>query len=184
LNSQDVHRPSSLSQLQALVARAGPRDQIRVLGVGHSFNDLAFSSGCQVSMADLPPEVSVDRAARQARVAAGLSYAEVDGRLDEAGFALRNLASLPHITVAGTTATATATHGSGAANQNLAAAMAGLRMVTADGGVVDLRRGDDGFEGRGPPGRPGRRGQPDPGPGAVLGHQPAGLRGPAPGGAG
>jgi alditol oxidase len=145
LNSQDVHRPSSLSQLQALVARARPRDGIRVVGAGHSFNDLASSSGCQVSLAGLPPEVSVDQAARQARVGAGLSYAEVDGRLDEAGFALRNLASLPHITVAG--ATATATHGSGAANQNLAAAVAGLRMVTADGDVVDLRRGDDGFEG-------------------------------------
>jgi alditol oxidase len=145
LNSQDVHRPSSLSQLQALVAQARPRDGIRVVGAGHSFNDLASSSGCQVSLAGLPPEVSVDQAARQARVAAGLSYAEVDGGLDEAGFALRNLASLPHITVAG--ATATATHGSGAANQNLAAAVAGLRMVTADGDVVDLRRGDDGFEG-------------------------------------
>jgi len=145
LNSQDLHRPSSLSQLQALVAHALPRDQIRVLGAGHSFNDVASSTGTQVSLAGLPSEVSVDSAARLARVAAGLSYAEMSGRLDEAGFALRNLASLPHITVAG--AAATATHGSGAANQNLAAAVAGLRMVTADGDVVDLGRGDDGFEG-------------------------------------
>ena len=141
----DFHRPSSLTELQALVAQAGPRHRIRVLGAGHSFNDLADSPGTQVSLAGLPPEVSVDSAARLARVAAGLSYAELAGRLDEAGFALRNLASLPHITVAG--ATATATHGSGAANQNLAAAVSGLRLVTAEGDVVDLRRGDDGFEG-------------------------------------
>ena len=127
------------------MAQAGPRDRIRVLGAGHSFNDLADSPGTQVSLAGLPPEVSVDSAARLARVAAGLSYAELAGRLDEAGFALRNLASLPHISVAG--AAATATHGSGAANQNLAAAVAGLRLVTADGDVVDLGRGDDGFEG-------------------------------------
>jgi alditol oxidase len=138
-------RPSSVAELQALVARAGPRSRIRVLGAGHSFNDLADSPGTQVSLAGLPPEVSVDAAARLARVAAGLSYAELAGRLDAAGFALRNLASQPHITVAG--AVATATHGSGAANQNLAAAVSGLTVVTAGGDVVDLRRGDDGFEG-------------------------------------
>jgi alditol oxidase len=140
--AQDFHRPSSVAQLQALVARAG---QLRVLGAGHSFNDLADSPGTQVSLAGLPPEVSVDSAAGLARVAAGLSYAELASRLDEAGFALRNLASLAQITVAG--AVATATHGSGAANQNLAAAVSGLTVVTADGDVVDLCRGDDGFEG-------------------------------------
>jgi alditol oxidase len=141
----DLHRPSSLGQLQALVAHAGPRDRIRVLGAGHSFNDLADSRGIQVSLAGLPPEVCVDSVGRQARVAAGLSYAELAGRLDQAGFALRNLASLPHISIAG--ATATATHGSGAANQNLAAAVSGLRLVTADGDVVDLGRRDEGFAG-------------------------------------
>ena len=101
-----------------MVARAG---RIRVLGTGHSFNDMADSPGTQVTLAGLPPEVSVDSAASLARVAAGLSYAELAVRLDRLGFALRNLASLPHISVAG--ACATATHGSGAANQNLAAAV-------------------------------------------------------------
>ena len=143
--ARDLYRPSSLGQLQALVAHAGPRHGIRVLAAGHSFSDLADSPGAQVSLAGLPPEVSVDPAARRARVAAGQSYAELAGRLDEAGFALANLASLLNISVAG--ATATATHGSGAANQNLAAAVSGLTLVTADGDVVDLCRGDDGFEG-------------------------------------
>ncbi len=122
----DFYRPSSLGELQAVVARA-PR--VRVLATGHSFNDMADSPGAQVTLAGLPAEVSVDSARSAARVAAGLSYAEVAARLDEQGFALRNLASLPHISVAG--ACATATHGSGAANQNLAAAVAGLTLVTA-----------------------------------------------------
>jgi alditol oxidase len=143
--ARDLYRPSSLGQLQALVAHAGPRDPIRVLAAGHSFSDLADSPGAQVSLAGLPPEVCVDSAARLARVAAGLTYAELAGRLDQAGFALRNLASLLNISVAG--ATATATHGSGAANQNLAASVSGLTLVTADGDVADLCRGDDGFEG-------------------------------------
>ncbi len=125
-----------------MVARAG---RIRVLGTGHSFNDMADSPGAQVTLAGLPPEVSVDSAASLARVAAGLSYAELAGRLDRLGFALRNLASLPHISVAG--ACATATHGSGAANQNLAAAVAGLTLVTADGDLLELTRRDEALGG-------------------------------------
>jgi xylitol oxidase len=132
------YRPSSLGELQAVVDRAA---RIRVLATGHSFNDMADSPGAQVTLADMPGEVSVDSARSVARVAGGLSYAEVAARLDARGFALRNLASLPHISVAG--ACATATHGSGAANQNLAAAVAGLTLVTAGGDLVELT-GDDG----------------------------------------
>jgi alditol oxidase len=138
----EFHRPASLAKLQALVARTA---RIRVLATGHSFNDMADSPGAQVSLAGLPPEVEIDSAASVARVAAGLNYAQLAGRLDQHGFALRNLASLPHISVAG--ACATATHGSGTANQNLAAAVVGLTVVTADGDVVEFARGDDEFDG-------------------------------------
>ena len=116
-----------------------------MLATGHSFNDMADSPGAQVSLAGLPPEVDVDSAASLVRVAAGLSYAQLASRLDRQGFALRNLASLPHISVAG--ACATATHGSGPANQNLAAAVTALEIVTADGDIAELRRGDDSFPG-------------------------------------
>src|SRR5208282_2159830 len=133
----DFYRPATVSELRAVVARA-PR--VRVLATGHSFNDMADSPGAQVSLAGLPPEVEVDSANSLVRVAAGLSYAELAARLDAKGFALRNMASLPHISVAG--ACATATHGSGMANQNLAAAITALEMVPGDdsfpGAVVHL----------------------------------------------
>ena len=138
----DFYRPAAVRELQAVVARAR---QIRVLATGHSFNDMADSPGAQVSLAALPPEVEVDSAASLVRVAAGLSYAGLASRLDANGFALRNLASLPHISVAG--ACATATHGSGTANQNLAAAVTALEVVTADGDIVEFRRGDGSFPG-------------------------------------
>ena len=138
----DFHRPATVGQLQAVVARAR---QIRVLATGHSFNDMADSRGAQVSLAGLPPEVEVDSAASLARVAAGLSYATLTRRLDGQGFALRNLASLPHISVTG--ACATATHGSGTANQNLAAAITALEIVTADGDIAEFRREDGCFPG-------------------------------------
>ena len=44
-------------------------------------------------------------------------------------------------------ACATGTHGSGPANQNLSAAVTGLELVTADGDIVELNRGDDAFGG-------------------------------------
>ena len=138
----DFYRPASLGELRAVVARAR---QVRVLGTGHSFNDMADSPGAQVSLAGLPPEAEVDSAASLVRVAAGVTYASLASRLDRHGFALRNLASLPHISVAG--ACATGTHGSGPANQNLSAAVTGLELVTAGGDVVELNRGDDGFPG-------------------------------------
>ena len=138
----DFYRPASVGELRTVVARAR---QLRVLGTGHSFNDMADSPGAQVSLAGLPPEVEVDSAASLVRVAAGLSYAGLAGRLDRHGFALRNLASLPHISVAGSCATGT--HGSGRANQSLSAAVAGLELVTAEGDVVELSRGDDTFPG-------------------------------------
>ena len=138
----DFYRPAAVGELQAVVARAR---QVRVLATGHSFNDMADSPGAQVSLAGLPPEVEVDSANSLVRVAAGLSYAGLAARLDAKGFALRNMASLPHISVAG--ACATATHGSGVANQNLAAAITAQQIVTADGDIVEVRRGDDTFPG-------------------------------------
>jgi alditol oxidase len=138
----DFYHPASVGELRTVVARAR---QVRVLGTGHSFNDMADSPGAQVSLAGLPPEVEVDSAASLVRVAAGLSYAGLARRLDRHGFALRNLASLPHISVAG--ACATGTHGSGPANESLSAAVTGVEFVTADGDVVELGRGDAAFPG-------------------------------------
>jgi xylitol oxidase len=106
---------------------------------------MADSPGAQVSLAGLAPEVEVDSAASLVRVTAGLTYGILASRLDRQGFALRNLASLPHISVAG--ACATGTHGSGPANQNLSAAVTGLELITADGDVVELSRGEESFPG-------------------------------------
>src|SRR5690349_18842752 len=138
----DFYRRAWLAELRAVVARAR---QVRVLGTGHAFNDMADSPGAQVSLAGLPPEVEVDSADGLVRVAAGLTYGDLASRLDRQRFALRSLASLPHISVAG--ACATGTHGSGWANQNLSAAVTGLELVTADGDIVELNRGDGAFDG-------------------------------------
>jgi len=139
--ARTLHRPSTLEAVQEIVASA-PR--VRVLGSRHSFSDIADSAEL-VTLEALPPDVVVDRAGGTVSFAAGLTYGELATALRAEGLALHNLASLPHISVAG--AVATATHGSGDANGNLATAVAGLEIVTSTGETVGASRGDPGFDG-------------------------------------
>jgi alditol oxidase len=138
------HRPASAAELQRLVAGAS---RIRALGTGHSFNRIADCPGDLVSVVGLPKVIRIDSGRATVTVSAGLRYGVLTGRLNEAGWALRNLGSLPHISIAG--ACATGTHGSGDANGNLATAVSALEMVTASGDIVRLSResGDAAFAG-------------------------------------
>lgn len=131
-----LHRPSTVDELQELVARSR---RIRALGTRHSFNHLADTEHDLVQLHGLPAEVVIDPDARTATVSAGARYGTVAEELHRQGWALHNLASLPHISVGG--AVSTGTHGSGSAN--LSSAVAGLDLVAADGGLRSLRRGDD-----------------------------------------
>ncbi|HEY2948716.1 MAG TPA: D-arabinono-1,4-lactone oxidase [Micromonosporaceae bacterium] len=139
---RQLHRPSSVEQLRRIVAGG---DRVRALGTGHSFNRLADTGGDLVSLAGLPPMMDIDTTRMAVRVAAGVRYGELATYLEGHGCALRNLASLPHISVAG--ACATGTHGSGVGNGSLATAVSALTMVTADGDLVTLDRADRRFPG-------------------------------------
>src|SRR5262245_3923237 len=136
-----VHRPASVQELQRIVADA---ERVRVLGTGHSFNDIADTTGDLVSVAGLPRVLDIDSVHSLVRVSAGLRYGEFVADLDAAGFALPNLGSLPHISVAG--ACATGTHGSGDRNGNLSTAVSAMDIVTADGDLRTISRAADGDE--------------------------------------
>jgi alditol oxidase len=133
-----VYRPASVPELQRLVASSA---RIRALGTAHSFSLVADTDGDLVSLAGLPPVVDIDTARATAQVSAGLRYSDIAPRLHAAGLALANLASLPHISVAG--AVATGTHGSGDANQGLAAAVSALELVTSGGELIQVSRDAD-----------------------------------------
>jgi xylitol oxidase len=136
-----LRRPTSVEQLQEVVA-AAPR--LRVLGSRHSFTSIGDSAEL-VSLEGLPAEAVVAPDRRTVTVSAALRYGQLADALRGEGLALHNLASLPHISVAG--AVATATHGSGVGNGNLATAVAALELVTSGGEVVRAARGDAGFDG-------------------------------------
>lgn len=138
-----IERPATTEQVQQLVVTE-PR--VRALGSRHSFTDLPDTDGVLLSLADVPTVVEVDEENRTAAVTGFAAYGTVALALEQRGWALGNLASLPHISVAG--AVATGTHGSGDENGSLATAVAAIEVVGADGSVCRYARGDADFDGR------------------------------------
>ena len=143
-SAKELHRPYSLDGVAALVAGSA---SVRVLGSGHSFNEIAEPGpeGVLLSIADLPPVIDVDTAARTVRVSGGVRYAELARAVYTHGLALPNMASLPHISVAGSVATGT--HGSGVGNGPLSSAVRDVELITADGSVPAIGRDDPRFGG-------------------------------------
>jgi len=136
--AQRFHRPTSVPELQQIVARS---TRARAFGTGHTFNTLADTDGDLIAVAGLPRVIEIDSANDSVTASAGISYGELATALNRAGRALPNLASLPHISVAG--ACATGTHGSGDTNGGLATAVSAIDMVTADGDLVSVSRHTD-----------------------------------------
>jgi alditol oxidase len=132
------HQPDSLPELQDLVART---PKLRVVGTRHSFNALADTSADALSLERLPSEIALDPASQTVTVSGAVRYGDLGRALHAAGYAVHNLASLPHISVAG--ACATATHGSGDRHGNLATVVTALELVTATGEVITLSRASD-----------------------------------------
>jgi xylitol oxidase len=106
---------------------------LKALGARHSFNGIADSKEAQISLKHCD-QIELDSKANTVTVGAGVTYGQLAPYIDSRGFALHNLASLPHISVVG--ACATATHGSGSKNGNLSTAVRAMEIVTANGEVV------------------------------------------------
>jgi xylitol oxidase len=139
-----LYAATSFEQVQDYVKR---ESKLKVLGTRHCFNNIADSKDGFLSLKPMDTVIALDPAKHTVTVGAGITYGQLCPYLDSKGFALHNLASLPHISVAG--ACSTATHGSGEKNGNLATAASGLEMVTASGDVVNLSRERDGEPFRG-----------------------------------
>jgi alditol oxidase len=138
-NAARIHHPETLQQLQELVGRG---KNIRALGTRHSFNDIADSTQELISLENFDQILSLDKERLRVTVEGGIRYGQLCRYLYQEGFALHNLASLPHISIAG--ACATATHGSGNKNGNLATIVSEMELVVADGSTVVLSREKDG----------------------------------------
>jgi xylitol oxidase len=145
-NTDRVVTPRTVDEVQLLVADAGP-GSLRSLGTRHSFSPVADTTGVLLASAGFADVGDIRIADDRASVStpSGLRYGELARALEADGLALANLASLPHISVAG--AVATGTHGSGVRNGSLATAVRSIEFVDGTGEIVTLRRGEPDFAG-------------------------------------
>lgn len=134
-SAKELHTPEKVEDVQEIVARS---KQMKVLGTRHSFNSIADCTEGLLSLQNLNRVVALDTVRNKVTVEAGIRYGELCEYLYNHGYAIHNLASLPHITVAG--ACATASHGSGDRNGNLATIVDSLEMVQANGDLAVFSR--------------------------------------------
>ena len=102
-STDHVHTPATVEEVRDVVKKCS---KLRALGSRHSFNRIADSDQNQVSLEHLT-SIDIDDKARTVTVGAGVRYGQLAPVIDAKGYALPNLASLPHISVAGAIATAT-----------------------------------------------------------------------------
>src|SRR5216684_3814468 len=138
-NTDRLYCANSLEQVRSYVKK---QSKLKVLGTRHCFNNIADSTHHLLSLKSMDEVVALEPEAHAVTVDAGMTYGQLCPLLHSKGFALHNLASLPHISIAG--AISTATHGSGEKNGNLTTAVSALEIVTAAGEVVKLSRQRDG----------------------------------------
>jgi L-gulonolactone oxidase len=127
----------SEADVVAAVSRGvAERERVRPVGSGHSFTDIAVTDGIIVDVAALAGVRSIDHATRLVTVGAGTRLADLNAALHDNGLALPNLGDVDRQTIAG--AIGTATHGTGTRFNCISAAVAGVRVVTGDGGVLTV----------------------------------------------
>jgi len=140
-SSTNLQQAKTVDEVQQFVAQ---HNKFKTLGTKHCFNNIADSKNGFLSLTEFANKIDIDRTAMKVTVDGGLRYGKVAEYINNEGFALHNLASLPHISVAGSCATAT--HGSGAKNGNLSSAVAAMEIVKADGKIINLSREKNGEE--------------------------------------
>ena len=134
--------PNSITELQEIVST---NKRVRARGSAHCFNDIADTSALAITFENMPSDIEISKENKTVRVPAGIKYGELALALQDRGWAIHNMASLPHISVAG--AVATATHGSGVGNGNLATAVKSMEVVLPDGTLKRISKGEANFEG-------------------------------------
>ena len=129
--ADEVRYPQDIVNLSKLLKS---HSKVKALGTQHCFNEIADTSGLQLSTKNLKSIIELNEELSYVIVESGIKYGDLGIVLHSNGLALHNLASLPHISVGGSCATAT--HGSGVRNGNLATALKGFELLTPGGELL------------------------------------------------
>ena len=127
--------PRSADEVAGEVRKAGADGlTVRMAGTGHSFSPAAATDGVLLRPGGLTGIRSVDPAAGLVTVEAGCPLQALNAELLAQGLSLANMGDIQVQTVAG--AIQTGTHGTGRDIGGMAAQVAGLEMVLADGSIA------------------------------------------------
>ncbi len=135
-----VHQPTSTTEVARIVSAAhAAGERVKVIASGHSFTDTAMTDGHLLSLDKMQQVLGVD--GHDVTVQAGIRIHQLNNELAARGLALPNLGDIAYQSIAG--ATATATHGTGAALGNISTRIVGLEMVVGDGSIVRADESND-----------------------------------------
>ena len=140
-------QPTTEHDLVSLVKEAGANGRrVKAVGAGHSFTGIACTDGHLVDLSGYGRVLAHDPAKNTVTVESGIQLSTLSDELDQRGLALENMGDIAYQSIAG--ATSTATHGTGTRFGNLSSRIVGLRLVTADGSVLecDAENNADVFE--------------------------------------
>ncbi len=130
-----ISHPGTEAQLLEVVDRAAARRRrLKVVGAGHSFTDIACTDGVLVRLDNYNRVLDIDRERGLVTVEAGIRLSTLNDELAARGLGMENLGDIAYQTVAG--AISTGTHGTGAKLRGLAAQVAGLDLITAEGAIL------------------------------------------------
>jgi len=131
-----VESPSTEEELAASVRAAAEKSQrVKAVGSGHSFTGIALSDGRLLRLDNYQRILSVDREKLRVTVQGGIKLQELYDSLWDLGLALPNAGDIAYQSISG--AVSTSTHGTGREFTGLAAQIAGLRLIAADGEALD-----------------------------------------------
>ncbi len=142
-----IYRPASQHELREIV-QAAERDgvTVRAVGSGHSWSDVALTTGYLVRTDRLAEPLDVDGLRRDydgpplVRVEAGMRIRELNRLLADRGLALSQMGGYDAQTVAGVLATST--HGSGIALGPICDSVRSLDVVAGGGRLLRIERAD------------------------------------------
>lgn len=131
-----IHRPVSEEELVRIVKSAAANGQrVKAVGAGHSFTGIALTDGHLIDHRGCNTVLNHDKEKNRVTVQAGIPLHELNEQLWKRGLAMQNLGDIAYQSIAG--ATATATHGTGLNFGGLATQISALRIIAADGSVID-----------------------------------------------
>jgi L-gulono-1,4-lactone dehydrogenase len=137
-----VAHPRDVDELAALVKSAADTGStVKVVGSGHSFTDIACTTGTHVVLDQYEEVVSADVTTGLVTVQAGITIRRLNATLDSLGLALPNLGDIDAQTISG--AVSTGTHGTGARLGALATFIEAMEVVTGDGVVLRCSRNEE-----------------------------------------